>query len=70
MRYLCSLYSLPSWLFVRSLVLPVLPPTHAWYGRNFTLLDWHEHATWLTHQFSFVMWYLLGMLTYLGVTLH
>jgi hypothetical protein len=46
---------LPTWILIR-LFLPLLPATHPWYGRKFTLRDWAEHSTEITRVFSLFFW--------------
>lgn len=40
------------------LMLPFVPRTHPWYGRYFTLTDWHANATPQCRQFDYTGWVL------------
>lgn len=48
-----KVFSFWSWLFVLSLRYP---DGHPWKERKFTLADWHQGATPLTHVFNTGFW--------------
>jgi len=48
-------FNLPTWLMY--LVLKrMLPKTHIWYGRNFSLEQWSSGATRFTLFISLILW--------------
>lgn len=54
----CDMFvSLPSWLLVNAITgARLVPKTHPWRGRWFTLRDWTQHSTQLTREFNLVAW--------------
>lgn len=59
---------IPTWLLV-NLMIPILPKTHPWKGKKFTLQDWTNGSTNITFSLSILLWgnflSLLIVLTYL-----
>lgn len=58
-----KLIILPMWLFVR-LITPILPSTHPWYKKKFTLKDWADGSTKLNYFFSIVLWFYILLLIF------
>ena len=63
-----KLLHLPTWLLVR-LVTPILPSTHPWKNKKFTLTEWTNGATDNAFAISILLWgnflSLVIVLTYL-----
>lgn len=45
----------PTWVTVR-LMSPLMPKTHIWHGRKFTLKDWANGGAELLRAFSAMFW--------------
>jgi hypothetical protein len=55
---------LPTWVLIR-LMTPILPKSHLWKNKKFTLTDWSNGATDFTYSISIILW--INFLTLLFV---
>lgn len=53
------LASIPTWAITNAFS-PLLPKTHPWKNKWFTLRDWHQHETPTCRAFNTVGWVIAG----------
>lgn len=46
---------IPTWLLV-NILTPILPKSHPWKGKKFTLTDWSNNSTDISFAISILLW--------------